>query len=180
MWPTQSWPTPPCPPLCLWCRYLWCVYPWWHKRSCFLYHTEFLFAEMRNCVLWYKTETNLARWAKPSLKSAPKKVEAIAEPFLPNTNTGVRSFFESAPLHLFTCTPAQGWRGLLSRCGRPAGRGGEADSDGPRVGPSYHRATDVRWTGGGVTDKVCLWDIVHFVSSSPLVCILLYKGAIWS
>ena len=38
-------------------------------------------------------------------------------------------------------------------CGRgPAGRGGEADSDGPRVGPSYHRATDVRWTGGGVTD----------------------------
>ena len=31
-----------------------------------------------------------------------------------------------------------------------------ADSDGPRVGPSYHRATDVRWTGGGLTDKVCL------------------------
>ena len=35
--------------------------------------------------------------------SAPKKVEAIAEPFLPNTNTGVRFFFNQL---LFTCSPA--------------------------------------------------------------------------
>ena len=40
----------------------------------------------------------------------------------------------------------------------------EDDSDGLRVGPSYHRAPDIRRTGGGLTDKVwtrCAREILY-------------------
>ena len=130
-------------------------------------------------IIWYWKSVGL----RPSRPSCRSSSWSYRRTFSHQHQHRSKVFFRissSSPDHLHTCPPAQGWRGLLSRCGRPAGRGGEADSDGPRVGPSYHRATDVRWTGGGVTDKVCLWDIVHFVSSSRLVCILLYRGAIWS